>query len=541
MTLVQLLGVSKIYSTKRVLDNVNFQVNEGNKIGIIGLNGAGKTTLLKIIMGETESSSGKVSRVRNLRVAYVPQMPEISEGETVYDASLSMHAVFWPIKRRLSEIEMLMDSRGFENSPEYSKIMEEYSKLLSDFEIVGGYSLEGEIEKCLARQGLKGVKASSLLSDLSAGERKISQLAAAVAVEPNFLVLDEPTNHIDVEASEAVDKFIEQYVGAIVYVTHDRYLLNRIAGRIAEVRDGKIIEFSGTYDDYIDFRIEHFEAEVRKYKATQKKRARLRDSMLKLKSKGFAGSDKAAKRAKVMERRIESLDMKKPESVEDSVNISIERGLRGGSIVLRASDLFFGYGENPVLSDVNLEIVSGERIGIVGANGSGKTSLLNCFLGYVQPQRGNVWIGPSIKVGYFAQTDINLDDNTTIYDTLNGAGCKSQNEAYGLMKKWLFKECSIDREIGTLSGGEKKKIQLIAIMLAKPNLLVLDEPTDNLDMASREGLERAVSEFDGTIIAVSHDRYFLDSVTDKTMVIKGGKIKIFSGSYSANFRRFLEY
>lgn len=539
MGLVNLVDISKSYDSYLFKD-INLQVNLGNKIGIVGLNGSGKTTLLKIIMGEESPTSGSVEKQRGLRVAYVPQNCVFNEEETLIELAFSLHPELSKFKKVMHECEQEMSSPDFKNSPKRDKISTSYSHALEGFESLGGYEFESVLEKQLSRLGLNPAISNKKVVNLSRGELKIAQFAIAFSINPDILFLDEPTNHIDPFSSEIIDGLIKDYGGTMVYVTHDRYLLNKIAGRIVEIKNGSILEFKGTYDDFVEFKETMYAAQMREFQARKQKADQLNISMQAMKSRGKTGHDKEAKKAKILERRIKELRIPKPKEVVDKISVDISTGEMGGQIVLRANGLYKGFSGQDVLLDTNIEIVRGQRIGIVGKNGSGRTTLLNCLLGRDSLDNGVVWMGPSTQVGYLSQLDISLQAENTIYDELYAAGCRDVNSAYGMLGAWLFRDSDINQKIGVLSGGEKKKVQLMKIMLTKPNLLVLDEPTDHLDMVSREALESAVSEFPGTIVTASQDRYFLDRVTDSILLLNDGTVTKMEGNYSYNLRRITE-
>jgi len=534
MTLIQLSQVSKYFGAAPLIEGVDFKINKGEKIGIIGLNGIGKTTLLKLISGDTEPDRGTISRTRGVRVAYVPQVLTGDSQRTVLDLSYEMHPELAATKKSLAECEFKMGLPDFSGSPDEQKVLHKYSEALENFGLNEGYSLESTLSSHLERIGLRRLSPDRKLSELSAGEIKVAQIAAALSAKPDIILIDEPTNHADIMTSEAIDDLIMNSRQNVVFVTHDRYLLNKVNQRIVEVRDGNLVEFKGTYDEYIDFRDRFFEAQTHKYDVQERQRARMNETVQRLKSKSSGGDDKAGRKAKNMERQMGKMVMGRPREVRDDLKFHIPRGERGGDIVVKGEGVHKSFGDREVLRDVNLLVTSGERIGLVGNSGSGKTTLLNCLLGFEPVDKGVVRVGPSIRVGYLSQGDITLNSNLSIYDELSSAGCSNTNTAYGLLNSWLFRNNNLDQQVGTLSGGEKKKLQLMKIMLSRPNLLVLDEPTDHLDMASREGLEIAVNNFDGSLIVATRDRYLLDKLTKKTLVLADHKLLSFDGNYSVN-------
>lgn len=541
MSLVQLKNVTKTYGATPVINEVDLEINQGERIGIIGLNGCGKTTLLKLISGELDSETGQVMRSKDLRLAVVPQVIEEGLNRTILEFCYDQHPELSEARKEIERYEATLDQQRTRIKQEQREALERYHQALERFQLAGGYSLEAKIAKQLRKIGMIHLTPEKKLEQLSAGELKVTQIASALITNPEVLIIDEPTNHADTYTSEAIDTLITSYPGTVVYVTHDRQLINKVCGRIVEVQEGKTREFVGTYDQYIEFKQDSFNADMKRYQAQKKQKKRLTASMWKMKGRGQAGYDKAARQAKAMERRIERMDLQRPDQVTDRIRIDLQDEGKVGNLVLGARGVYKGYCETEVLKEVNLEITVGQRIGIIGNSGAGKTTLLNCLLGFEPVDAGVVKRGPSVRVGYLSQNNVDLDTEATIFDELRKAGCPNPNAAYGLLNKWLFRDCDIHRRVDDLSSGEKKKVQIIKIMLIKPNLLVLDEPTDHLDMASREGLELAVSEFGGTLIASSQDRQFLDSVADYLLVITNHQVRKILGGYTDNLEEIAEY
>lgn len=455
MGIINLTNVSISFDGIPILENINFQINPNDKIGIMGLNGSGKTTLLRMILGELHPTIGKVDRQKGIHIAYIPQSLDFDTETSLLDFALLRHPTISKSYKEIRQYEQV-DSKD-PNKTHNSEILNKYLIALENFETFGGYAYENTIDAILSKLNLPHIDSRKSLKDLSPGEQKLAQFAIAFANEPNLLIIDEPTNHTDTSSSETIDALIREYDGTTVYVTHDRYLLNKIGERIIEIRNRSLIEYRGSYDEYLDFRISNYDAQMRDYRARQQKTAQLRKSMHKLRSWGKIGDDKAAKKAKILERTIEKISMPKPKDIKDEIVVNLDVPHGGGEIVLRASGVSKNYSDISVLQDVYVEVIRGDRIGVVGTNGSGKTTLINCLLGYTTIDHGQIMIGPSIISGYLSQANINLDFSHTVYQELQDAGCRDISKAYGLLRSWLFEKDGLDKKNICIKWWRKEK------------------------------------------------------------------------------------
>ncbi len=487
MNLLTIENLSKVFTERQVFGQADFSVNEGEKIGVIGINGTGKSTLLKIIAGLEEPDSGKVTLGNNLVLGYLPQKPEFEEGMTVLQAALAGN------KNKINE-----------------------------------WSIESEAKTMLLSLGIDEFEKS--VHQLSGGQKKRVALANVLLKEPDILILDEPTNHLDSQMAQWLEDFLIRFRGALVMVTHDRYFLDRVATRIVEVDQGKIYSYPGSYSEFVRLKEERQNMEI----ATERKRQSILRKELEWLMRG-ARARSTKQKAHIQ--RIEAMQEKEGPAEESRVQMS-SLSSRLGRKTVEVEGLCKAYGDRQLIRDFTYIFLKGDRVGITGPNGCGKSTLLKMIVGEVEPDAGTIEIGQTVKIGYFSQESESLDDNMRVIDYIKEAGEYVQTTegtitAAQMLERFLFDGAMQWSLIGKLSGGEKRRLYLLRILMTAPNVLILDEPTNDLDIRTLTILEDYLDGFDGIVITVSHDRYFLDRVVRRMFAFEeNGKIRQYEGGFS---------
>mgnify|MGYP000897090595 CR=1 FL=1 len=505
-----------------ILQDVSFRVEKGEKVGLIGENGAGKTTLLKAIVGEQPLVKGNI--YRPLTIGYLSQTPadKYASG-TVFDIMLSEKKEILEMRDAISCLETRMSETIDE------KILEQYGNLIEKYERSGGYALEAQIRRILTGLGL-GEDYTKNVSLLSGGQKTRLALCKLLLTQPDLLVLDEPTNHLDIDALEWLEKFLQNYPGSLLVVSHDRYFLDRVVNKILFIQEGKVKQYTGNYSAYELQRALEEKSLLREAQKINTKIALLEEYIRK------HGAGIKAKQAKGREKQLQKI---KPVPVpKTSKNLNLDFGTvnRSGSLVLEVRDLSVAYGKKVVFKNINLSIRRGERIALLGRNGVGKTSLLKAITGKI-PYNGIIDLGANVSVGYYSQEheDIGLKD--TVIDEIRYSSKLDDQQIRNVLARYGFRGDDVFKNLKTLSGGEKSRLALCKLFLTHGNLLLLDEPTNHLDIRTRDMLEEALQDYEGTILVVSHDRYFLDRIVNKVAVLTASGLEMFEGDYTA----YLEY
>jgi ATP-binding cassette subfamily F protein 3 len=540
---VHLDGVTVTYGLGPIFENLSWQIHDDRCVGLVGINGCGKSTLLRLIDGQLNSESGYTLRSSGLTIGYLEQEPHFQSDGTVWREVHAAFADLYELEIELQQVEnLLADPVVYNNEKKLTRTLDRQAELLEKYTRLGGPSYDGLVRSTLISLGFK--EADLLLKEdaLSGGQKKLVGLAKLLIQQPKLLLLDEPDNHLDLESKFLLEKIIRDYPGGVVIVSHDRFLLDLVADEIAELEAGKLQLYKGNYSEYAFEKEQRLHSQVQQYRAQQKEITRLEQSAQRLLTWGKVfDNEKFSKRGQNILKRLENIErLDKPITEYNRMGLQLMGG-RGSEKVLEIKHLaksFQAAGEDQpernriILDDIDLLVMRNDRIGLIGPNGSGKSLLFRLILGQENPDSGVIEIGPSIKIGYYAQQHETLDYRRTLIDTVRYAARFTEDSAVAFLKKFLFPYRQTRALVGSLSGGERSRLQMALLMLTGANFLMLDEPTNNLDIRSIEVLEDALEDFDGTILVISHDRYFLDRVVNRIEEIKSGSLQGTIGSYS---------
>jgi ATP-binding cassette subfamily F protein 3 len=532
MALLAARGLAKSFGSRQVLHGLDLDVEPGARVGVIGPNGGGKSTLLRILAGEETADAGEVTQRRGLVVAYLPQQLEGDDRdarETLRAARPDLHE----LERELARIE---DALAAETSDldRITRLLRRQEETLARWTAAGGPGFDGRARALLAEVGLEADDAAKPTRVLSGGQRKLVGLAACLLRDPDVLLLDEPEAHLDVEAREHLEELMRSYDGAVVAISHDRYLLDETVEQIAELADGRIRVWPGNYSAYTVARELELQRRQQLYVTQQKEIARLEEAIRRFEDWARRVVDERhIKQARNKQRQIDRMEkIDRPVLERRKIALELRPHLRGGERVVELAAAGVSLGGSRILDDVDLTVLRGERVGVVGENGAGKSVLLRLLAGELEPDVGERKAGPSIRFGRLAQDRRPPDPRATPLELVRRTAPISEGDAVSRLMKFLFGYDQVRRPIEALSGGEWTRLQLLLLMLEGANCLLLDEPTNHLDIESVEMLEGALESFDGTAIFVSHDRYFLDRIADRILEVEGGTARSFEGGWS---------
>jgi ATP-binding cassette subfamily F protein 3 len=540
MLITRLEAVSFSYGTRQILNEVFLSLNEGEKIGLIGPNGGGKSSLLKVLAGLEKPNKGEKILRTGTKVAYLAQEYAGEAGTGALQEVLNGSPQLLALEKQLEIIEHeLADPGVATHMDKLSLALDRQAALLEKYEASGGPRLRNEARGLLEKLGLPASMHDRPMEFLSGGQRKMVGLARCLVSQPDLLLLDEPDNHLDLAGKKRLEEVLQTYPGAIIMVSHDRYLLDDTIALIAELDSGRLTMYHGNYSSYTVQRELALLKQQQDFVAQQKEIKRLEDAIARFKLwASIVVNERHIKQARNKQRQIDRMDkVERPVLERRKMGLSFKAGERGGQKVLEARHVFKSYDENPVLLDLNFLLRRGDRVGLVGANGSGKSVLFRLLLELERPSEGEVWAGPSIRLGYYSQQHETLGEAKTPLELIRGMRPMYENDAIGYLGRFLFTYRQALDPISQLSGGEKSRLQLAQLMLSGVNCLLLDEPTNHLDIASTEVLEDALNNFDGTVLAISHDRYFLDRTCTRIFELEEGEITVYQGGYSDYFEQ----
>ncbi len=524
-------NLNKSFGIDSILENVSFTVNENDKIGIIGVNGTGKTTLFKVISGIYGYDSGDIYTSKDCEIGYLEQNTNFHSENTIFEEVLEVFNNLIEMEKYLRNLEhQIAEESSNTNSTKLEKLMNEYSHKLELFSDMNGYGYKSEAKGVLKGLGFSDEDMDKPISILSGGEKTRVLLGKLLLKKPTLLLLDEPTNHLDSEAIEWLEVFLKQYKGTVILISHDRYFLDQVVNRIFEIHNKKLKSYNGNYSKFIELSAAEKEIEQKKYEDQQKDIKKQEESIERLKA---YGREKHLKRARSKEKALDKIDvLDKPEAYRKKAKIEFNPTVTSGNDVLQIRNVSMGYGERVLFKDLNLNIYRGEKVALIGANGIGKSTLFKIIMNELVPLSGEIKFGTNVNVSYFHQEQKTLNLNNTIIDEIwDNNPNLTQTSIRNMLGSFLFEGEEVFKQISTLSGGERARIAILKLILSNSNFLLLDEPTNHLDIDSKEVLEQALFGYTGTIFTISHDRYFLNTVVDKVLVLDGNGITEYLGNY----------
>ncbi len=526
--------ISKIYGVDTILENVSFHVNQGDRIGIVGANGAGKSTLLKILAGEMSHDGGNYFISQNTKIGYLKQHDNFQSSSTVIE---EVEKIFKPLEIIEEEIHSLSEeiAKNATEHQETEKLLHRLDDLQRRYEASGGYTYKSEVNGILSSMAFGEDYYHKQISTLSGGERTRLALACLLLEKPDILLLDEPTNHLDIGTLKWLEQYLKTYSGTIMLVSHDRYFLDQTVNRVFEVFNHKIYCYDGNYSQFAEKKRQRREGEMRAYNKQQAEIQRQEEIIRRFKQRG---TEKLAKRAASREKRLENIELlDKPEAELGKMKIHFKQNYKSGNDVLYGENLSKVFGIGPtkkqLFKNVNFDIKRGERICIVGPNGVGKTTLLKIIMENLSPSEGYIKIGHNVEFGYYDQGQQLLDGGKTVMDEVHDSFSLYKDvEIRSILGRFLFKNDQVFLEVDSLSGGERARLALLKLMLSGANVLVLDEPTNHLDIDSKEVFEEALLDYPGTVIVVSHDRYFLNRIPNRILELEKDGLTEYLGTYN---------
>jgi ATP-binding cassette subfamily F protein 3 len=526
MAIASLTNVEKHFGKKVLFENLSVAIFEQERVGFIGANGSGKSTLFKLLAGELQPDVGTVSVGKKTKVGYLVQNPTFDPENTVLDEAELGFAELHQLSHDMRDLEHRMAEA---TGNELDKVLARYTDVQHEFDLAGGYSWQHKMEATLLGVGLDRDMWEQKVSVLSGGQRSRLALAKLLTSEPDLLLLDEPTNHLDLAAIEWLEEYLAAFTGSVVVISHDRFLLDRLVTRIIWLNRSQIDSYPGNYSAYMEQRQLHELTQQRAYELQRKDIEKQQEFIRRFKA-GQRSKEAKGREAR-LDRLLKSDDVIKPVGVQQKINLSLNTNQRAGDRVLQLREITKAFGDKKLWNDFSADVARGERVGIIGPNGSGKTTMLKALMG-LESLEGIVKWGANLNIGYYDQRLDMLKPHHNLIDAIQDGRVATDKQAREVLGLMLFSSDDTLKQIEVLSGGEKARVRIAQLLMDKPNVLVLDEPTNHLDIASREALENALAGFEGTIICVSHDRYFLNRVVERLWVIQPEGVVDFGGNYS---------
>ncbi|GAB6607734.1 ABC transporter ATP-binding protein [Bacillus cereus] len=532
MTICSVNNVTKSFGGNIIFENISLEIKNGERVGLVGRNGSGKTTIFQLLTGMESLDAGAIHMKKGTRIGHVAQIPKFDESMTVYEVLSSAFKIEKELEREMRTLEKHMAEE--QETSVLQKLMERYGIIQEKFAFLGGYEIEANIMKVA-----NGLQVTELFPrsfvEISGGEQTKVSLAYMLLQKPDLLLLDEPTNHLDLFAVEWLEQFLKEYNGTVVVISHDRYFLDEVVTKIFDLEDGEIHVYHTNYSRFVEEKEERLLQEFQAYQEQQKKIKKMKEAIKRLRewaNQANPPNEGLHKRARSMERALERMEkLKKPILERKQMGLQFEGQERSGKDVVVMKEVSKGFAEHLLFNEANLHVRFQERAAIVGRNGTGKTTLLKLLLEEIEPDAGEIRIGSSVKIGYLSQHAYgNMKSN--VLEAFRECVAVTEGEARHILAKFLFYGPAVFKKVTQLSGGEKMRLRLAQLMYQDINFLILDEPTNHLDIESREVLEEALEQYNGTILAVSHDRYFLNKLFEKTYWIDECKLFEFAGNYA---------
>ena len=523
MIIAQAQDLEQRFGGNTIFSNISFSVPDNARIGLVGPNGAGKTTLLKIMTGQQEPTSGQFTINKGLKVGYIAQENALDEDKTIWDEMLTVFDNLIEKNKRITKMQ-----EQIAEHPEDEDLLKRYDQLAYDFEQEGGFTYQAEIKSILNGFNFKENTWQKVIGTLSGGEKTRLAFVKLLLQKPPVLLLDEPTNYLDLDTLDWLEAFLKNYQGAIITVSHDQYFLDHLANQIFELNFGKLTTFKGNYSQYVKERELMNNQQEAAYEKQQEKIKKEEEFI----QKNLVRAS-TTKRAQSRRKALNKMERIKPPKHKQKVRINFTSDRPSGKEVLIAKDLTIGYPDKTMVSDIDFQVNKNDRVAIIGPNGIGKSTLLKTIMKKLEPKDGSIKYGASLDIGYYDQELQSLDPSKTVLDTIwDRHKTMPEKEVRSILASFLFTAEDIDKTVGQLSGGQKARLTLTVLSLEKDNFLLMDEPTNHLDIEAKEVLEQALDNYDGTLLFVSHDRYFINELANKIISVRDGHAKIYNGNYS---------
>lgn len=534
MIILSAQHIAKSFGVNAVLRDVSLTVQQGDRIGLVGVNGCGKSTLMRILAGLDAQDGGEISLVRGLRVGYLAQQNMVTSGETVWNELQKVYEQVFAMEKKLRELEDEM-AHAHTDAQRFAQLSADYDRLTQRFEEADGYSWKSMVSGVLNGLGFKPAQYDQCADSLSGGEQTRLCLARLLLQKPDLLLLDEPTNHLDMETLQWLENYLAAYKGSVLVISHDRYFLDHVCTGIVEILMGSSEQYNGNYTRYIAQRQERFESRMRAYEIQQKEIERQQAIIARYR---MFNREKSIRAAESREKALDRMEKLEKPVDERAIRFSFEARRRTGEDVLQLTEISKSFGEKHLFHDLTLRVRAGDRVALIGPNGVGKSTMIKIIVGEEQPDTGFIRYGSNVDIGYYDQHQSTLHaDKTALDEIWDRFPQMEQSNVRGALGMFLFTGDDVFKPIHTLSGGEKGRVALTALMLRKDNLLLLDEPTNHLDMDSREVLEDALTDFGGTIITVSHDRYFINRIANRIIEMQPDGVTEYIGNYDDYIER----
>lgn len=523
MIIAQAQDLEQRFGGNTIFSNISFSVPDNARIGLVGPNGAGKTTLLKIMTGQQEPTSGQFTINKGLKVGYIAQENALDENKTIWDEMLTVFDNLIEKNKRITKMQ-----EQIAEHPEDEDLLKRYDQLAYDFEQEGGFTYQAEIKSILNGFNFKENTWQKVIGTLSGGEKTRLAFVKLLLQKPPVLLLDEPTNYLDLDTLDWLEAFLKNYQGAIITVSHDQYFLDHLANQIFELNFGKLTTFKGNYSQYVKERELMDNQQEAAYEKQQEKIKKEEEFI----QKNLVRAS-TTKRAQSRRKALDKMERIKPPKHKQKVRINFTSDRPSGKEVLIAKDLTIGYPDKTMVSDIDFQVNKNDRVAIIGPNGIGKSTLLKTIMKKLEPKDGSIKYGASLDIGYYDQELQSLDPSKTVLDTIwDRHKTMPEKDVRSILASFLFTAEDIDKTVGQLSGGQKARLTLTVLSLEKDNFLLMDEPTNHLDIEAKEVLEQALDNYDGTLLFVSHDRYFINELANKIISVRDGHAKIYNGNYS---------
>lgn len=530
MIILSCNNISKSFGIDVILEDITFSIQKGQRVGLVGLNGAGKSTLMKILTGQLSYDKGDLFIAKSTSLGFLQQSEIFAENSTVYHEALSIFQPLLDMEASLRSLEEEIALLGGNNDPQLQEYMDQYSELTYTFEKENGYGFRSEVKGVLKGLGFSEEDFQQRVINLSGGEKTRLSLVKLLLSKPDILLLDEPTNHLDIQAVEWLEGFLKTYDGTVLIISHDRFFLDQLVTRVLEIENHGITSYNGNYTAFVEKKRLIREQLTKAFENQQKEIDRQKDIIRRLRQHG---TEKLMNRAKSKEKQLAKIDViDVPLESNKRARIKFEVKTKSGENVLLVDELAKGFDETLLFKNVNFRIYRGEKVALIGPNGIGKSTIFRILTQELAPSEGSFQLGHHVKIGYYHQEQGNLSSHNTVLEEIwQDHPLKSEGDIRGLLGRFLFQGDDINKKISSLSGGEKARISLLKLILSNTNFLLLDEPTNHLDIQSKEVLEDALCDYEGTVLAISHDRYFLNRVSNKIIELSTEGTETFLGNY----------